>query len=458
MTTKSSNTKKHFILDTSLLLFDGEAIEKLGDNLFTIPNIVFEEVDRYKNERSARGQNARMFVRWLDTISQGRTLRTFIPLSTGGKVRTWDDYSSSAKIRGSYTTDAADHKIIHTARRIQDNNPEMHVELITMDGNMRLEARSIGIHASPFHRGEANLDTIGKGYVELTGINHETIDRLQSQHTIPVSALLKEIYPNQFLVLQNGSHALLGQIDQTGTQIEHLRDVEKALFRITARNAEQKFALSGLKKERIKLHAITGPAGSGKTLLSLLAGLHLLQSKSSEIERVLIVRPLVQLGKHEVGFLPGDLNEKISPFTRPIFELIDFISSKAAPRDKSWIAKQLGQQTKKQKSKVDTDPTIDILALPFLQGMNIRNSFVVVDEAQNLHPSEVFAIATRGDDTTKMVFCGDPEAQTVNPYLDKRTNGLSHLMEKMKGDPLFSFIKLNKVYRSKLTQSIVDRW
>lgn len=414
-----------YILDTNVLLSDPKSLFHFEEHEVVIPIQCIAELDKFKREHlSARGQAARTVSRYLDKLRERGSLLHGVPLHGGGKLRV--DFGNKAKA----SLGVVDDHIIELAKRHGDD-----VVLVSRDTNMRIKADVSGVKAEDYRHDLApSLRDESHGYLGYVEHNVEfgIIDGLYDHGSALVPEGLTGLWPHQFVLLRDpvvsGKSALTRY---TGNG--HLRLCRREpVWGIQPRSKGQVFALDALMDPKVSLVTMSGNAGTGKTLLALAAGLCQTTDKET-YRRTLVARPLVAMGK-EVGFLPGELDEKLRPWMQPIFDNLEVL---------------LGSEDEKKSGYLIDRGHLKVEALSFIRGRSIPHQFLIVDEAQNLSPHEAKTILTRAGEDTKVVMTGDP-AQIDNPYVDTRSNGLSYVIEAFKGSPLAAHVTLEKGERSPL--------
>lgn len=435
---KKSTTRKIFVLDTSVLLFDHDAITSFEENDVAIPITVLEELDQFKIGNDTKNFEAREVIRFLDKLSGNNGLNFWIKLgSKKGKIKVIMDSLSLKNINAEeiYGSLKNDHKIINAAISLQNEEKDATVILVTKDINLRLKAKAIGLLSEDFETGKVkNIKKFSVGLPVIDNIDAAVIQNIYQKNYIKENGILgTEKIANGYYVLNNCTNSVLARYNGVTKQIEKVE--KKYVFGIKPRNAEQTFGLNALLNEDIKLVALEGVAGTGKTLLALAAALE----QKNKYDQIILARPIVPLSNREIGFLPGDANDKISPYMQPLWDNLAFIKSQFKTNEKK---RQVLQD-------LEDSGMLTITALAFIRGRSLSNAFFIIDEAQNLTPHEVKTIITRAGEGTKVVFTGDIN-QIDTPYMDEHSNGLTYLIDRIKGNPLFSHIKLEKGERSEL--------
>ena len=340
-----------------------------------------------------------------------------------------------------YGKDKNDHKIINVALWIQEQEKNSKITLVTKDINLRIKSKAIGLISEDYLTGKVtDIKNISEGTINVDDIDSEIIRKLYHHGAIAENGILKEAkIANNYYVLNNHSESVLARYNANTQQIER---IEKSYaYGIKPKNSEQTFALDALLNPEIKLIALQGVAGTGKTLLALAAALE----QKNLYDQVILARPIIPLSNRDIGFLPGGAEEKISPYMQPLWDNLKFIKS------------QFKENERKRKAldEMETSGYLSLTALAFIRGRSLTNSMFIIDEAQNLTPHEVKTIITRAGEGTKIVFTGDIH-QIDTPYMDEQSNGLSYLIDKVKGQPLFAHIKLAKGERSELANLAND--
>ncbi len=431
------------MLDTSVLLHDFDAIVNFKEHFVAIPITVLEELDKFKIGNDTKNFSAREVIRFIDKLSGSGSLQEWIALGKGlGKFRVvMDEQPDGLNAEKVYAMGKNDHKIINAALRLMELEPNRVVILVTKDINLRIKAKALGVVAEDYQTGKvdaADIQTVGKYGVE--GIDAEVIREIFTRGSIEENGLLgdkKET--NGYYILKNGKTSSLAFYNHHSDQIERIE--KEFVYGIKPKNAEQAFAFHALLNTDVKLVAMQGVAGTGKTLLALASALE----QNKKFNQVILARPLVPLSNKEIGFLPGDADDKIGPYMEPLWDNLKFIKS------------QFGENEKKHKAILEMEQTkrIVITPLAFIRGRSLSNIMFIIDEAQNLTPHEVKTIITRAGENTKIVFTGDVH-QIDTPYLDENSNGLAYLIDRLKGQPLFAHVRLEKGERSELANLAND--
>ncbi|MBK6504824.1 MAG: PhoH family protein [Ignavibacteria bacterium] len=433
---------KIFILDTNVILHDASCIHQFKENDIVIPITVIEELDHFKRGSQVINLNAREFARTLDSMTGSALFNGGISLGKGrGKVRIALTRGLNDEIREIFKDDNPDHRILSTALEVSRADKKRSVILVSKDVNLRMKAKALGLPAEDY-----TTDRIGS--IEELYSGKETIDDfddeiLQKLYSPPFEVPLKdfdnklkgEVLPNKFYILRNTNRSVLSHLDQ---QKEVMRRVDKIeTYGIKSRNAEQTFAVDALTNTNIPLVSITGKAGTGKTLLAIASALH----SKKNYRQIYIARPVVPLSNKDIGYLPGDIEDKLAPYMQPLWDNIKVIQDQYNETDKQH--QQITQMIKDHKLMIEP--------LSYIRGRSLQRIFFIVDEAQNLTPHEIKTIITRVGEGAKLVFTGDIY-QIDHPYLDSQSNGLSYLIDHFKGQKLYAHVNLVKGERSELAE------
>jgi PhoH-like ATPase len=434
--------EKIYVLDTSVLLHDHDAITNFEDNYVGIPITVLEELDKFKIGNDTKNFSAREVIRLIDRLSGNGSLQEWISIGKGlGKLKViMESDPKNLNAEQIYSYGKNDHKIINSALHLINQEPKKSVVLVTKDINLRIKAKALGVNAEDYETGKVIIhDQESSSYV-IDGIDSDVIREIFTKGHIEEQGLLgikKKI--NGYYILKNGKSSSLAFYNHFNEQIERLE--KEFTYGIKPKNAEQAFALHALMNPDIKLVALQGVAGTGKTLLALASALE----QHKQFNQIILARPIVPLSNKDIGFLPGDANDKIGPYMEPLWDNLKFIKS------------QFGENEKKHRAIIEMQETSKIIITPlaFIRGRSLSNIMFIIDEAQNLTPHEVKTIITRAGENTKIVFTGDVH-QIDTPYLDENSNGLAYLIDRLKGQKLFSHVKLEKGERSELANLAND--
>ena len=429
--------QKLFVLDTSVLLFDHNAITNFEDNDMAIPITVLEELDNFKVGNETRNFEARNVIRFLDRLSGEQNLNEWIDLGPQrGRLRiVMHPAAPKLDAQVIYGQEKNDHKILNAALLLQEEHADVPVILVSKDINLRIKAKALGLLAEDYKTGKVDdMEELAEASTVLHNLDAEIIKNLYRKNSIDEGGILAENkLANGYYILNNCTQSVLARYNEQTDQLER---VEKSYaFGIKPKNAEQTFAMHALLDPEIRLVALEGFAGTGKTLLALAAALE----QKSRYAQIILSRPIVPLSNRDIGFLPGDADDKISPYMMPLWDNLKFIRSQHGKNDKkSKVIDELQERG-----------DLELTALTFIRGRSLSNVYFIIDEAQNLTPHEIKTIITRAGEGTKIVFTGDIH-QIDTPYMDEQSNGFTYLIDKFKGNHLFAHIRLEKGERSEL--------
>jgi len=463
-----ANARKNFVLDTNVLLHDPKAIHRFGDNTVIVPIYVIEEIDQFKKDISELGRNARQVSRYLDTYRERGNLGVGVKMDNGGVLKV--AMTSKSMPTEVLSKHQADNLIMAVALDVQEREPGRKCIFVTKDTNLRIRADALGLVAQNYEADGVDIEALYPGATELI-VPGPTVDALYDNGSInmkfsvhptePVGWVVGDapeipdsldeaaeielpapLYPNEYVLLrdeQQENHTALGRISPEQGVITSLRKLRDGVWGIRPRNKEQHFALDCLLDDDIKLITLLGKAGTGKTLLALAAGLQ----KVAEEEiyaKLLVARPIFPLGR-DIGYLPGDIEEKLNPWMQPIFDNVEYLMGLT----------QADKRSGRSHEELIDLGMLQIEPLTYIRGRSIPQQFMLVDEAQNLTPHEVKTIITRVGDETKLVFTGDPY-QIDNPYVDSESNGLTYIIQKFKGQDIAATVTMRKGERSRLAE------
>jgi PhoH-like ATPase len=413
---------KLFILDTNVILHDSGCIRNFQEHDVAIPITVLEELDQFKRGNEDIHFQAREFLRRLDALTGDVLSEQGSPLGPGlGSIRVVLGGAADSRLADAFLQDTPDHRILRIALAMERRVAPRAVILVTKDTNLRMKAKSLGLRAQDYTSGKVKaFEGLYTGKRVVEGLDSEAIDRLYAKAGgLPVADLPLDPPPraNENFVLRNGSKSALATFRQADGTFQRIE--KHVCYGITPRNAEQSFALRALTDDAIKLVTLAGTAGTGKTLLALAAALECRQ----RYRQIMLARPVVPLSNRDLGFLPGDIADKLDPYMQPLYDNL------------TVIRHQCGDDTQ--------------AAQAYIRGRSLQRIFFIIDEAQNLTPHEVKTIITRAGEGTKIVLTGDI-AQIDQPYLDALSNGLSYLIHRMAGQSLYAHVTLEKGERSAL--------
>jgi PhoH-like ATPase len=447
---------KHFVLDTNVLLHNSAALYMFDDNEVVIPFTVLEELDKFKSQNDDIGRSAREVIRQLDKLrAKGHLAQGVKWNGHGGRIRV--EFSTDDRPRW-LREDQPDNRIIGVAWSLKEKG--LHTILITKDINVRLKSDALGIQTEDFEAQKVDSDRLYTGYLNLT-VPTTIIDSLYQEKQLEVAALEEHLvehtedgqelrlnlYANQFLVLKDAvdeSHTGIARRLADTDHIIPIHGPRKPVYGIMARNVQQTMALDLLLDDEVKLITLLGSAGTGKTLLAIAAGMAKTFNEQ-RYDKMLVARPIMPMGR-DIGYLPGDKDEKLSAWMQPIFDNLSYLmSTRGAGGPQHADSKPAEQRIK---SLMESGQLV-LEPLTYIRGRSIPHQFMIVDEAQNLTPHEVKTIVSRVGEGTKIILTGDV-AQIDNPYLDTASNGLSYMVERLKGQPMVGHVTLAKSERSEL--------
>jgi len=434
---------KSFVLDTNVLLFDSQSIHRFGKNEVVIPITVIEELDRFKKNLNEVGRNARQFSRMLDECRSLGSITQGVELSSGAVLRVELAKDLNA-LPSELCGEMADNKILSVALGEVKKKGADKVTFITKDANLRIKADVLGIEAEDYETTRVSIDELYSG-VRVFETDADDISKFYAEKKLEFED--PDLHPHEFVILRdrlNPSHSAVGRYDlRQGCIVPLLKQIE-GVWGLHPKNVEQSFALDLLLNEDIQLVSLVGKAGTGKTLLALAAGLQKTLDEG-KYQRLLVSRPIFPMGK-DVGFLPGDIDEKLNPWMQPVFDNIEFLmggGAETSGRRSNSVTR--GMQELMNQGMLQVEP------LTYIRGRSIPNQYLIVDEAQNLTPHEIKTILTRAGENTKVVLTGDCY-QIDNPYVDSSSNGLSYVVERMKNEEISGHISLVKGERSILAE------
>ena len=459
--------RKNYILDTNVLLHDPLALFRFEDNTVVIPIYVLEEIDSFKKELSERGRNARQVARELDRCRANGHLSEGVTLETGGRIRVALGYHElPAPLRASHVID---NLILAVALEVRDQEQGIPAIVITKDVNLRIRADALGLQAEDYESAKIDIQELYTGQADMD-VTRSQIDAFYGEGSLPLAEFERSTgparlagpaapagkdrgegrrreeppryYANQFLHLrdrENPSRAALGRVDGAQARVQLVRKLREGVFGIRPRNKEQHYALDLLLDDEIKLVTLVGKAGTGKTLLAIAAGLHKV-AEEGIYQKLLVARPIFPLGR-DIGYLPGDIEDKLNPWMQPIHDAVELLRG---------FSKAEKKQGRTSPELLDLG-YVQIEPLTYIRGRSIPHQFMVIDEAQNLTPHEVKTILTRVGEHTKIVLTGDPY-QIDNPYVDSASSGLTTVVERFKGEAIAGHVTLFKGERSPLAE------
>ncbi|MEK4030326.1 PhoH family protein [Pseudobacillus sp. FSL P4-0506] len=438
---------KIYVLDTNVLLQDPHAIFAFEENEVVIPAVVLEELDSKKRYMDEIGRNARLVSKLIDKMREIGKLHERIELENGGSLRIELNHRSFQKLQEVFVEKTNDNRILAVAKNLSIEEEEKKggrsVILVSKDTLVRVKADAIGLQAEDFLSDRViEMSDIYKGFLEIY-VPKELLDLFYKKGELPLSEIAHHpFYPNQFLILKDAlgsSASAVGIVDAQGRMLKKLVHDEDIIWGIKPRNVQQMMAIELLMRPDVPLVTMAGKAGTGKTLIALAAGL--LQTEDLQLfKKLLVARPIVPVGK-DLGYLPGEKQEKLRPWIQPIYDNLEYLFNTKKPGEIDQILAGLH--------------SVEVEALTYIRGRSIPEQYIIIDEAQNLTKHEVKTILTRVGERSKIVLMGDT-AQIDHPYLDEYNNGLTYVIEKFKDQAVSGHIKLMKGERSGLAQLAAD--
>ena len=431
---KKKSLKKTFVLDTSVIIFDPNCFYSFEDNNIVIPIAVLEELDNMKKGTNDRNFAAREAIRTIESISEGKSLKQWVGLGEGlGSMRVFADMDTDDAIQ-IYEVGKNDHRILNTALRMMKTDDN--VILVSKDINLRIKAAAMDVLVEDYKFGmvkQHSEEYIGRAVINMQDESY--VDELLANGTADTEGMTIERIPNMYYTISCGDKHAFARYDGATSKLVLIKKVNA--YGIKPRNSEQAFALDAILNDDIKLVTLEGPAGTGKTLMAVAGALY----AKSNYDQIYLTKPIIPVGgKDMVGFLPGDLNSKTGLYMNSFHDNINFIKSQNSGNNKG------------KSRKVDelfNSEKIVIEVIGYIRGRSLSNIIWIVDEAQNLTNLEIKTIITRSGENTKIVFIGDI-GQIDTPYLDKKSNGMVHIIDKFKGHDCYAHVKLEKGERSKL--------
>ena len=433
----ASRSPKIFVLDTSVILYDANAIFNFKEHDVAIPITVLEELDHFKKGDTVINLQAREFIRQLDKLTSHDMLNNWVPLDGPdlGRIRVIATENSSTDAHLIFGAVKNDHRILNTALALKESESGRDVILVSKDINLRVKARALRLRAEEYETVRIkDVDHLYKGKSEIEVDDAAPIQKFYEAGGVsPQDVGIEVPLPNHYFILRSPSHSALAWFNPASGLLERVQKMPA--YGITPRNAEQTFALHAIMNPAVPLVSITGKAGTGKTLLALAGALE--QRKA--FRQVYLARPLVPLSNKDIGYLPGDIKSKVNPYMQPLWDNLNIIKHQFDERDREF--KRIDEMVEQEK--------LHITPLAYIRGRSFSNIIFIVDEAQNLTPHEARTIITRAGAGTKIIFTGDI-FQIDTPYLDAQSNGLSYLIDRIKGHKLYAHVALEKGERSEL--------
>jgi PhoH-like ATPase len=432
---------KNYVLDTNVLLHDPRALYAFADNSVVIPIYVIEEIDTFKKDQSELGRNARTIARLLDHHRAEGGLSKPQPLENGGTVRV--ALSKNPIKNPSYDSRSMDQRILEIALEVrkdtEDAGDSARTILVTKDVNMRIRGDALGLVTVDYDPERISIEELYPGNSELA-VEAPVIDTLYQDGAVAIPGA--NLHANEYVLLRDDAtgKSALGRNDKTTGKVVGIKKLRDGVWGIKPRNKEQHYALDLLLNDDVKLVTLVGKAGTGKTLLALAAGLQKVTEEQS-FHKLLVSRPVIPLGR-DIGYLPGDIEEKLNPWMQPIYDNLELLLG----------LNRTDKKDGRSYAELMDLGFVEIEPLTYIRGRSLPNVFMIVDEAQNLTPHEVKTIVTRAGEGTKIILTGDPY-QIDHPYIDSSNNGITHVAERFKNEAIAGHVTLTKGERSPLAEA-----
>lgn len=431
---------KNYILDTTVLLYDAQAMFRFNVNNVIIPITVLEDIDHFKKDVSEIGRSARQTSRNIDELRKRASVSSGIKLENGGTL--FIKISTGATLRrlpDELRDRNRDNLILAIALDVKEHSGSIPTIFVSKDINLRIKADALGLDVEDYESEKVDIEELYAGNKEIR-VDYQSVVQFKERGLIEVN---DELYPNQYVALVNNSdptHFALGRYDSRKSAVVRIiSESRDGLWRISAKNREQIFAMDALMNDEIQLVTLVGKAGTGKTLLAVAASLFKTVDENV-YSRILVSRPTLPMGK-DIGFLPGTVEEKLTPWMYPIVDNVELLMRKDS---------RTSRNIRGFRELVDMGILV-IEPLTYIRGRSIHNQYLILDEAQNLTPHEIKTIITRVGDGTKIVVTGDPY-QIDNPYIDSSSNGLTYVVERFKSQEISAHITFTKGERSRLSE------
>lgn len=448
--------KKNFVFDTNVLLIDPHAVFKFEDNNIVIPITVLEELDKFKRDLNSLGRNAREVARLLDGFRSQGNLNKGVTLESGGTLRVLTDLGKEPPLPFPTLGKTAD-SLILAAALLLEKREDLPVIFVTRDINLRLRADAVGLKAENYEEDE--VVEIEEMYSGRTDVEVSSQDFNMFMRESTMKCVGKEVLPNQFVTLvdeSDPSHVTDGRCHGANGEVRAIIKEETQMWGIKARNMEQRYAMDLLLDDKVQVVTLAGKAGTGKTLLAIAAGLKKVVDEN-KYSKLVVARPIMPLGK-ELGFLPGELGEKLGPWMEPVFDNLELIAGLSSGKTVDTEDRSYGYKKKRHQKRTGgvidqllETGLLEVQALTYIRGRSLPKQFLIIDEAQNLTHHEVKTIITRAGEGTKVVLTGDPY-QIDSPFLEASTSGLTIVVERFKGQKLAGHVTLVKGERSPLAE------
>ncbi|MDJ0651724.1 MAG: PhoH family protein [Simkaniaceae bacterium] len=423
---------KTFVLDTNVLLYDPNALEKFEANDVVIPLVVLEELDKLKRFSDELGKNARHIIRFIDQL-KGDIFKG-IELDNGATFSVFVEDKTMSKEGFPLPMGSHKHRVLFAAYKLKQTGREV-VIMISKDFVLRIKAALIGIEAQDYENLKNSYENLYKGFRELD-LPKQEIDTFLTKGSIelPDEGLVANEYIRFYCPEKSTA---FGRFNGKKQRIERVERLSSEIWGIKSLNDEQEYAMDMLMDDDVKLITMLGQAGTGKTLMALTCGLRKVFDEGV-YNRMLISRPIMPLGK-DIGYLPGTKEEKMLHWMQPIYDNLEYICETTSGSGNGADTKQWIMESEK----------IEMEAVTFIRGRSLAHTYIIIDEAQNLTPHEVKTIISRAGKGTKVILTGDP-TQIDNPYLDKNSNALTYVVNKFKAQPIYGHVMFQKTERSEL--------
>lgn len=428
-------SRKTFVIDTNVLLHDPDALSSFTDNDVVVPLTVLEELDAMKRFRDELAKNARAVLQYFDSLKEigEGDLHNGVLLKNGSRIRIQMEIKTNYSPNFALSLNSTSYRILMAAYLLYEKGEK--VVFVSKDLAMRVKAEAMGLEAEDYENQKFSYDSLYKGFRKIK-LPKRDIDQFFKDGRIAVSLPDISFYPNEYCLMTSVEHSsAVGKYDQEAGQIASLLQLPANIWGITPLNVEQRCALDLLLRDDVKLITLIGPAGTGKTLLALAAGLRKVFDEGV-YTRILVSRPIVPLGR-DIGYLPGLKEEKLIHWMQPIYDNLEF------------LCESTGSEPNETLSWVTEGKKLEMEAVTYIRGRSLPKMYMIIDEAQNLTPHEVKTIISRAGKETKVVLTGDP-TQIDNPYLDKDSNGLTYIVGRFKNQKIFGHVFMEKTERSEL--------
>ena len=428
-------SRKTFVIDTNVLVYDPAAIRKFKENDVVIPLSVLEELDGLKRYSDEVGKNAREVIRYIDSLKTDKIgdLHVGVKIPEGPTVRIHLE-ARPERINGfPLPLDRSSNKFLLIAYLLKEKGES--IVIVSKDFVTRVKAEAMDLEAEDFENPKSSYDEIYKGFRKIESTKKE-IDLFYKEGLLPSPG--EGFRPNEYALLTSSENAsAVCKFSPKTKRLEPLLPISRDIWGIQPLNIEQRCAIDLLLRDDIHLVTLMGPAGTGKTLLALACGMRKVFDENV-YSRILVSRPIVPLGK-DIGYLPGTKEEKLYHWMQPIYDNLEFLCSTTSGESNSAAALGFIMESKK----------VEMEAVTYIRGRSLPKMYMIIDEAQNLTPHEVKTIISRAGKGTKVILTGDP-TQIDNPYLDKDSNGLTYAVNRFKNHKIFGHMFLEKTERSEL--------